>query len=134
MPEPKYEGRTRDVERGIQETTGAYWQAIDLFKRGVERTLESQRQFLDIADQQNADAANLWRQMFGNIPGVEPFWNLAEQTMDQLIEFQRQTLDVMGQQTGEMAESAKQQGERGARVARETVESAERQRERIKSA
>ena len=138
MPEPRYEGRTRDVERGIQETTGVYWQTIDLFKKGVERTIETQRQFLEIATEQNADAANLCRQMFGNIPGVEPFWNLAEQTMDQFIQFQRKTLDVMGQQTSEMAESAKQQGERGARMARETVETAERQqreqRERIKTA
>ena len=138
MPEPRYEGRTRDVERSIQETTGFYTQAIDLVRKGVERTLETQRQFLDIAYQQNADVANLWRQLFGNIPGVEQFCDLAEQTMDQFLQFQKKTLDVMGQQTGEMTESAKQQGERGARTARETVESAERQqreqRERIKSA
>ena len=138
MPEPRYEGRTRDVERSIQETTGFYTQTIDLFRKGVERTIETQRQFLDIAYQQNADAANLWRQMFGNIPGVEPFCDLAEHTMDQFLQFQRKTLDVMGQQTGEIAESAKQQGERGARVARESVEGADRQqreqRERIKTA
>ena len=138
MPEPRYEGRTRDVEKSIQETAGVYSQTIDLFRRGVERTIETQRQFLDIADEQNADAANLWRQMFGNIPGVESFCDLAEQTMDQFIQFHRKTLDVLGQQSGEMAEGAKQQGERGARVARETVESADRQqreqRERIKSA
>ncbi len=127
MPEPRYEGRTRDVEKSIQETTGVYRHTIDLFTRGVERTLETQKQFLDIAYQQNADAANLWRQMFGSIPGVEPFCDLAEQTMDQFIQFQRKTLDAIGQQSGEMAESAKQQGERGARVARETVETAERQ-------
>ena len=135
MPEPRYEGRTRDVERSIQETTGVYWQTIDLFKRGVERTIESQKQILDIAYQHNTDAANLCRQVFGNIPGVEQFWDLAEQTMDQFIQFQRKTLDAIGQQSGEMAEGAKQQGERGARMARETVEGAERQqRERIKSA
>ena len=135
MPEPRYESRTRDV---VQETTGVYWQTIDLFKRGVERSIETQKQFLDIAYRQNADAANLWRQIFGNIPGVESFCDLAEQTMDQFIQFQRKTLDAIGQQSGEMAESARQQGERGARMARETVESAERQqreqRERIKSA
>ncbi len=135
MPEPRYEGRTRDVERSIQETSGVYRQTIDLFRKGVERTIESQKQFLDIAHQQNSDAANLCRQMFGNIPGVEPFWDLAEQTMDQFVQFQRRTLDAIGQQSGEMAESAKEQGERGARVARETVEGAERQqRERIKTA
>ena len=134
MAEAKYAGQTRDVERSIQETTGFYWQSIDLFRRGVEATLESQRQFLDIADQQNADTANLWRQMFGNIPGVEQFCDLAERTVDQFIQFQRQTLDAIGQQTGEVAQSAKEQGERAARVGRETVESAERQRERIKSA
>ena len=143
MPEPRYEGHTRDMERSIQETTGIYWQGIDLVKRGVERTIETQRQFLDIADKQNADAANLWRQMFGNVPGVETFCDLAEQTMDRFIQYQRKTLDAIGQTSGQMAEGAKQQGERGAHVARETVESAERQqreqqrdrdRERIKSA
>jgi len=134
MPEAKYAGQVRDVERSIQETAGLYGESMDLFKRGVERTIESQRQFLDIADQQNADTANLWRQMFGNIPGVEQFCNLAERTVDQFIQFQRMTLDAIGQQSGEVAESAKQQGERAARVGRETVESAERHRERIKSA
>ena len=138
MPEPRYEGRTRDVEKSIQETAGAYRQTVDFFWKGVERTIESQKQILNIADQQNAEAANLWRQMFGNIPGVEQFCDLAEQTVDQFLQFQRKALDVIGQQSGEMAETAKQQGERGARVARETVESAERQqreqRERIKTA
>src|SRR6266513_2473124 len=127
MPEPRYEGRTRDIEKSIQETAGIYSQSIDLFRRGMERTIETQRQFLDIADEQNADAANLWRQMFGNIPGVETFCSIAEQTMDQFIQFQRKTLDVIGQQGGEMADTAKEQGERGARTARETVEGAERQ-------
>ena len=130
MAEAKYAGQARDVERSIQENAGLYWQSIDLFKRGVERTIETQRQFLDIADVQNADTANLWRQMFGSIPGVGQFCDLAEQTVDQCIQFQRQALDAIGQQTGEASETAKEQGARTARVARETVESAERQRER----
>ena len=130
MPEPRYEGRTHEAERSIQATTDVYWQTIDLFKRGVERTIESQKQLLDIAFQQNADAANLWRQMFGNLPGIGQFCDFAEHTVDQFLQLQRNTLDVIGQQSTEMADTAKTQGERTARVARETVEGAERQRER----
>lgn len=129
MAEPRYEGRTRDVESIQAASSGVYWQTVDLFRKGMERTIESQRQFLDIAVQQNADAANLWRSMFGNIPGAEPIFDFAERTMDQFIDLQRKALEVMGQQSSEVAESAKSQGERAARIARETAEAAS-QRER----
>ena len=129
MAEPRYEGRTRDVESIQAASTGVYWQTIDLFRKGMERTIESQRQWLEIAFQQNADAANLCRSMFGNIPGAEPIFDFAEHTMDQFIDLQRKTLEVMGQQSSEVAESAKSQGERAARIAREAAEAAS-QRER----
>jgi hypothetical protein len=142
MPEPRFEGHSRDAERSIQAAQSAsaevYWQTVELFKRGVERTLDAHRQFLDVASQQSSDAANLWKSMFGNVPGAEPIFDFAEQTFGQFIELQRKTLDMMGQQGTEVADTARQQGERTMRAARETTEQASQQareqRERMKSA
>lgn len=134
MPEPRFEGHSRDTERSIQAAQSAsaevYWQTVELWKRGVERSIESQRQFLDAASQQNSDAANLWKTMFGNVPGAESLFDFAEQTFGQFIEMQRKTLDMIGQQGGEMAETARQQGERTIRATREATEQAAQQRER----
>ncbi len=137
MPEPRFEGHSRDAERSIQSAQSAsadvYWQSVELFRRGVERSIESQRQFLDAASQQSSDAANLWKMMFGNLPGAEPLFDFAEQTVGQFLEMQRKTLDILGQQGGEMAETAKQQGERTVRATHEATEQAG-QRERMKTA
>jgi len=131
MAEPRFEGRTRDIESISAASTGVYWQTIDLFKKGVERSIESQKQFLEIAFQQNADTANLCRSIFGNIPGAQYMFDFAEQTMDQFLSLQRKALDIMGQQSSDMAESAKTQGERASRMASESVEAAsQRDRER----
>ena len=127
MPEPRFEGHTRDAERSAERSieavqsasTDVYWQTVELWKRGVERTLETQRQFLDIASQQSSDVANLWKSMFGNVPGAEHIFDFAEQTFGQFIEMQKKTLDMMGQQGTEMADTARQQGERTIRAGRE---------------
>jgi signal transduction histidine kinase len=44
---------------------------FDLFRRVVERTIESQKQVLEVASQLNAENIALWRAMFGNFPGAE---------------------------------------------------------------
>lgn len=138
MAEPRFEGQSRDAERSLQAvqstSTEAYWQTVELFKKGMERGIETQKQLLDIAYQQGSDATNLWKSMFGNFPGAELIFDFAEQTFDQFIQMQRKTLDMMGQQGYEVAETAKEQGERTARAARETTEQVERQRDRMKTA
>src|ERR1700693_4295529 len=102
MAEPRFEGHSRDAERSLHsvQSTSAevYWQTVELFKKAMERGIEVQKQFLDIAYQQGSDATNLWKSMFGNFPGAEPIFDFAKQTFDQFIQMQRKTLDMMGQQ------------------------------------
>jgi hypothetical protein len=132
------EDYVRDAEKSSHATqsaaTDVYQTNIDLFRKGMERSIESQKQVLEVASKLNAETVDLWRTMFGNFPGAKPMFNCAEQTVDQLIEMQKRTLDIMGQQGTEMAESAKTQGERTARAAHEATDSATTRQERMKTA
>jgi translation elongation factor EF-G len=125
MAEPRYEGRTRDIASPVPvaQSAGLYWETMDLFRKGMERTIESQRQWLEVVFQQNEEAARLCRSMFGSIPGAEPMFDFAQQTFDQFLHLQRKALELVGQQNTEMAESARKQGERAAHVVREAAES-----------
>jgi hypothetical protein len=128
----------RDAEKSSHATqsaaTDVYQTNIDLFRKGMERSIESQKQALQAASQLNAETVDLWRTMFGNFPGAKPMFNFAEQTVDEFIEMQKRTLDIMGQQSTEIAESAKTQGEHAVRAAHETTESTTTHRERQKTA
>ena len=96
-----------------------YKAGIDLFRKGVERNIEIQKNVLEIASQQNAETIDLWRTMSRSLPGAEPMLNFTEQTVENFIGVQRKYLDIIGRQGTEIAESAKMQGERTARAAHE---------------
>jgi hypothetical protein len=132
------EDYVRDAEKSSHATqsaaTDVYQTNIDLFRKGMERSIESQKQVLQAASQLNAETVDLWRTMFGNFPGAKPMFNFAEQTVDEFFEMQKRTLDIMGQQSTEIAESAKTQGEHTARAAHEATESTTTHRERQKTA
>jgi hypothetical protein len=128
------EDYVRDAEKSSHATQSAstdmYKTGVDLFRKGMECSIESQKQMLEVVSQLNAETVGLWRTMFGNISSAKPMFNFAEQTVDQFIEMQKRTLDIMGQQSTEIAESAKTQGERTARAAHEATELAKTQGER----
>lgn len=134
MAEQKYERDTHNTQKSFQATraaaTDVYKTGIDLFQRGIERNIEVQKNALDVAVQLNTETLDLWRTVFQNFPGAEPMFTLAEQMVDTFIETHRRALDIMGQQSNEVAESAKAQGERTARASVEIKESAQREREK----
>jgi hypothetical protein len=127
MAEHKFEPHVRDAEKSFQATQSAatdmYKTGIDLFRKGMESSIESQKQVLEVASQLNAETVDLWRTMFRNFPGAEPMFDFAEQTVENFIGVQKRTLDIMGQQSTETAESVKTQGERTARTAHEMTAS-----------
>lgn len=99
--------------------TDMYKSGIDLFRKGVERNIEIQKNVLERASQQNAETIDLWRTMFRSLPGAEPILNFTEQTVENFIGMRRRYLEIMCGQYDEMADSAKTQGERTARAAHE---------------
>jgi hypothetical protein len=127
MAEPRLDDTARNMEKQFQTASiDAYQTSIDLFKRGMDRSIDLQKQMLDTVSQQNTDTIELCRSMFSYFPAANPMFDFAEQAFDQFIEVQRMTLDIMGQQGGEVADSAKTQGERTARAVREVSDQRER--------
>jgi hypothetical protein len=127
MTEHKVEHDVRDAQKSFQATqsaaTDVYKTTIDLFRKGMERNIETQKHGLGLTSQQNADTVGLWRTMFGNFPGAEPMLNFTEQTVENFIGMRRRYLEMMTGQYNEMADSAKTQGERTARAAHEMTTS-----------
>jgi hypothetical protein len=134
MAELRPEDRARDAKKTFQAaqsaSTDVYQTSIDLFRTGMERSIEVQKRVLDIAAQQNADALGWWRSILGNLPNAELMFDFAQQTVEQFFEMQKRTLDIVGQQSAGMAESARTQGERIAQAAGRVAESATTQWER----
>jgi signal transduction histidine kinase len=75
MADHTAEDHARVAEKSARATQFAacdvYETSVDLFRRVVERTIESQKQVLEVASQLNAENIALWRAMFGNFPGAE---------------------------------------------------------------
>ncbi len=92
--------------------------------------IQVQKRVLDAASQLNAETVDLWRTMFRNFPGAESMFNLAEQTVENVIGMRRGYLDIIKGQSDDIAESAKTEGERTTRAAREITESAQRERQK----
>jgi hypothetical protein len=138
MPETRFDENVHDAGRNFQaaqSTSSDIFQTnIDLFRKGVQRTIESQRQVLEAASELNTETVDVWRKIFANIPGAQPVFNFAEQTVDQFIDIQLKTLDILGQQSAEFADTAQDQGERATRATKEMTESATSPRDRQKSA
>jgi hypothetical protein len=134
MAEQKVERDTRDAQKSFQATqsaaTDVYKTGIDLFRRGMGRNIEVQKRVLDAASQLNAETVDLWRTTFRNFPGAGQMFNLAEQTVENVIGMRRSFLDMIEGQSDEMAESAKTQGERTARATHEITESVQRERQK----
>ncbi len=132
MAEHKLEFENRDVQKSFQEAgsaaTDAYKTGIDLFRRGMERTITVQKQMLDAASQQNAEAAETWRRMYGSIPGAEPLFTLTEQTVGNFIDLRKRFLDIIEGQSDELAGSAKRHAEQTERAAHEMASHRERQK------
>jgi signal transduction histidine kinase len=65
----------RDAEKSSHATqsaaTDVYKTGFDLFRRGMESSIESQKQVLEVASHLNAETVDLWRTVFGNFPGAE---------------------------------------------------------------
>ncbi len=138
MAEHKFEQETRDIQKSFQDaqaaSTDAYKTGVDLFRKGVERNIAVQKQLLDAAAQQNAESADVWRRMYGSIPGAEPILTLTEQAVENFIDLPRRYLDLMEEQNNEMAGSAKSQADRTERTAHEMTEETRAHRERQKTA
>src|ERR1700694_3436828 len=134
MAEHKSEGHTRDAQESFQDArytaTDAYKTGIDLFRRGMERNIEVQKQVLDAAAQQNAEVFDMWKSMYGILPGAEPMLTLTEQTVETLIDLRRGFLDILEGESDEVAGSAKKQADRTERAAQEMTEEARAHRER----
>ena len=127
MGEHKFEPHVRDTEKSFQASQSAatdmYKTNIDLLRKGMERSIEAQKNALELASRQNADIVDLWRAMFRGFPGAEPMFNWAEQTVENLIGMRRSYLDIVSGQSKEMSESAKTQGERTMQAAHEMTPS-----------
>lgn len=92
--------------------TDMYAMGIDLFRKGMERNVEVQKQVLEAASQQNAETIDLWRTMLRSLPGAEPMLNFTEQTVENFIGMRRRYLEIM-------TDTAKTQGEQAAQAAHE---------------
>lgn len=133
MAEYKPESEARDIRKSFQDSqsnaTDAYQTGVDLFRRGMERNIKVQKHVLDLAAQQNAETADLWRAMWGDFPGAESLLTLSEQTVENVIDLQRRSLDIIEGQGQDLAGSAKSQAERTSRAAYEMSEAgSERER------
>jgi hypothetical protein len=129
MEEHRSEHNVRDAEKSFQASqsaaTNTYKTNIDLLRKGMERGIEVQKNALELASQQNADTVDLWRAMFRGLPGAEPMFNWAEQSVENLIGMRRRYLDIVSGQGEEMSESAKTQGERTKQAAHEITPSSQ---------
>jgi hypothetical protein len=136
MAEHKFERHNRDAQESFQDArsaaTDAYKTSIDLFRRGMERNIEVQKQVLDAAAQQNAEIFDLWKSMYGSLPGAEPMLTLTEQTVETLIDLRRSFLDILEGESDEVAGSAGKQADRTERATQEMTEAARAHRERLK--
>jgi hypothetical protein len=81
--------------------------SIDLYRKSLGRIAEIQMHILDAAAQQNAGTADLWRNIWQNVPGAEPWLDLAEQSIANLIEMRKQYLTFVCQQNTRTAESTR---------------------------
>ncbi len=137
MAEHKFENEARDAQKSFRAQNPAndvYQTSVDLFRKGIERNIQIQKHALDAVSQQNAETSELWRTMVRDFPGAETMLNIAEQTVESLVEMRRRHLDKWEEQSNKWAESAKTPGERAARPAHEMRESTATQREHAKSA
>jgi signal transduction histidine kinase len=75
MADHAVQDHARDAEKSSHATqsaaTDVYKTGFDLFRRGMESSIESQKQVLEVASHLNAETVDLWRTMFGNFPGAE---------------------------------------------------------------
>ena len=94
----------------------------DLFKKGVERNAEVHKHMLDTVAQHNADAADVWRDMFRSVPGAERWLNFAEQSFQNFLAMQRQFVEFIGQRSKEAADITKEQGEKTVQFACDTAD------------
>jgi hypothetical protein len=137
MANHKFERQFRDAEKSFptsqSESPDIYKAGIDLFTKGIERNVEVQKHLLEVVSQQNAEAVDLCRTMFENFPLMEPMFNLAEHTVENLIELRRSYLEIVAGKSREIADSAKTAGEETVRAAHEMTMTTT-QRERRKAA
>jgi hypothetical protein len=138
MADHKFEHDTREARKSLNDAQSAavdeYTTGVDLFRKGLERTVKVQKQMLELASQQNAETIDLWRTMFRDFPAAEPILKFTEQTIENFIGAHRRYLDIAEGTTNDMAESAKTQGAETARAAQEMTQSTTSQRERPKAA
>ena len=84
--------------------------AMTLFNKGVERKAQVQKQLLDLAAQQNAEALATCKKLFQAAPSVPGLFlfDLAAQAFDNYVAVQKSILSLVVEQSSAFAEYAAQ--------------------------
>ena len=88
-----------------------------LFLKGVERAAELQKQSLDAAMQQNAEAIASYKKGPQAVPTLPNVFELAGKAFEGFIEAQKSVIDQVVQQTAALVETAKESSNSAQKVA-----------------
>lgn len=102
--------------------------SVNLFMKGVERAAELQKEALEAASQQTAEAIAASKKAIQ--PVVPGMFDMVQQGFERYVEAQKNVIDLVVQQTAAMVETTKQGGISAQKVVEDFTKSVQRSVER----